>query len=164
MRAYSLRLQGRTICNRSTTMYQPPQAPPNRVRAKGAQHPQGVRRIRKAAKPPTAAQRAGTQKEVRNSDTYEPKSPFDAGTFITHQTKTRNRSRDCHFPPEYQPSGKIQKGGSSPRFGRPKEWGFPRGEDRAKGPFPLGVSLMTFCTNRKSSGSGPGRPGANKFA
>ena len=78
--------------------------------------------------------------------------PFDAGTCKTHQTKTRKRSRDCHFPPEYQSPGENPKRGQGPRFGRPKEWGFPRGEDRAKGPFPLGVSLMTFCTNRKSSG------------
>ena len=85
--------------------------------------------------------------------------PFDAGTFITHQTKTQNRSRECRFPPEYQSPGENPKRGQGPRFGRPKEWGFPRGEDRAKGPFPLGVSLVTFCTRRKRPGSGPGRPG-----
>ncbi len=55
--------------------------------------------------------------------------------------------------------GKIQKGGRSPRFGRPGKRGYPGGEGRAKGPFPLGGSLVSFCPHRKKPGGpGPGRP------
>ena len=138
------------------TDHPPLTAPPNRARAKGAQHPQGVRRIRKAAKSPTAAQRYSTQKEARNPD--------------THKLKTSVRRRHTQNAPDQNPKqkqglpsstgvsippGENPKRGRGPRFGRPKEWGFPRGQRHVKGPLRgpgASAPSRAFCRQAKPQG------------
>ena len=147
--------QVRIPCNRSTTMYQPHQAPPNRARAKGAQHPQGVRRIRKAAKPPTAAQRTGTQKEVRNSDTHRLKTSVRRRHMQNVPDQNPKEKQSLPFSTGVSTPGENPKRGRGPRFGRPKEWGFPRGQRHVKGPLRgpgASAPSRAFCRQAKPQG------------
>ena len=142
--------QIRIPCNRSTTMYQPQQAPPNRARAKGAQHPQGVRRIRKAAKPPTAAQRYSTQKEARNPDTHRLKTSVRRRHTQNAPDQNPKQEQGLSFSTGVFPRGKSKKG-ARPPFWSPEGVGIPKGRGPCERTFPLGRVFGHFLHAQKAT-------------
>ena len=81
----------------------------------------------RTASAPKARSVAAVKKRYATPTRTNQNPPFDAGTCKTHQTKTRNRSRECRFPPEYQPPGENPKRGQQPPFWSPEGVGIPKG-------------------------------------
>ena len=124
-----------------------PSTPEPRPR-KGAQHPQGVRRIRKAAKPPTPAQRYSTQKEVRNPDTHRLKTSVRRRHTQNAPDQNPKQEQGLSFSTGVSPRGKSKKG-ARPPFWSPEGVGIPKGRGPCERSFPLGRVFDDFLHEQK---------------
>ena len=130
--------QIRTPCNRSTIVYQPPKAPPNRIRAKGAQ-------------------RTSSQREVRNPDTHKSKSPVRRRHMQNAPDQNPKEKQGLSFSTGVSiPRGKSKKG-AGPPFWSPEGVGIPKGRGPCERSFPLGRVFDDFLHEQKVIR--PGRAG-----
>ena len=107
-----------------------PQAPPNRVRAKGAQ-------------------RTSSQREIRTPDTHKSKSPVRRRHIQNAPDQNPKEKQGLSFSTgASKPRGKSKKG-ARPPFWSPEGVGIPKGRGPCERSFPLGRVFDDFLHEQK---------------